>query len=196
MSEEITQYKDAHEALCYIQQNIKVPKLRFSKYMDTSYRNNEDIYQKVKPLLKNATLRCDMDVLCVAERLMMKATAILEVGQTSVQCSGFAWLGEKKAKMDEGQTTGSASSYAEKNALGSLFLLDDSVDLDSLDNDQKGIKALDIKLIEELQELIDRKGSQVIKVCEAFNVDALCDLNVKQYETIKKQLSARPDVSA
>lgn len=72
-----------------------------------------------------------------------------------------------KAKMDESQTTGSASSYARKYALSGMFLLDDSIDPDSnraidsgepcTDAQEKTIRDLAVKHNVNLEELYKRQ---------------------------------------
>ena len=41
-----------HEKLLSIQTELKAPKTQFNKFGNYNYRNNEDILEAVKPLLK------------------------------------------------------------------------------------------------------------------------------------------------
>ena len=70
------------------------------------------------------------EVIMLGNRFYIKATAILKdiESEGSFRATAYAREEESKKKMDAAQVTGSASSYARKYALNSLFLLDDSKD--------------------------------------------------------------------
>lgn len=64
---------------------------------------------------------------------------------------------ESKKKMDAAQVTGSASSYARKYALNSLFLLDDSKDADT--DEYKRNEVIAEKEAKRLYDLMQKKGN-------------------------------------
>ena len=78
---------------------------------------------------------CDDDVVFIAEKwVYVKTTAKLidaDTGEVAT-ATGMAREPESKPKMDTSQTTGSASSYAGKRALGNLFAIDDTADSDQM----------------------------------------------------------------
>lgn len=77
--------------------------------------------QKIKKIEKN-------------ERVYVKATATLTDGYGEITATGYAREAPAKKGMDEAQVTGACSSYARKNALSGLFLIDDNKDIDSMDH--------------------------------------------------------------
>ena len=75
----------------------------------------------------------------VGDRFYIKCTAALIGPDGSLIEAVTAYAREPKEKkgMDESQITGATSSYARKYALNGLFLIDDNVDSDYLDNSKK-----------------------------------------------------------
>ena len=124
-----------HEKLKEIQTMLKAPKNLYNSYGGFNYRNAEDIYEAVKPLLNqlNMTLIINDSVQNVGTKNYIKATAYLTDCETGEQLFSCALAREAEAKkgMDDSQITGTASSYARKYALNGLFLLDDTKDEDS-----------------------------------------------------------------
>ena len=66
-----------YEKLLKIQVNLNAPRSKYNKFGGYNYRSCEDILEAVKPLLKevNATLFLTDDVIQIAERIYVKATA-------------------------------------------------------------------------------------------------------------------------
>lgn len=133
----MTVYKKLFE----VQQELKAPKNQRNTFGNYNYRSAEDILEALKPVLKehNATVFLS-DKIVVKENLWTYAEATatfvdIETGE-AVSSNGYAREAETKKGMDPSQITGSASSYARKYALNGLFLIDDSVDVDS-DSHQK-----------------------------------------------------------
>lgn len=123
--------------LLQIQKELKVPKSKYNKFSDFYYRSCEDIFNAVKPLCeKNDCILMITDQLeLIGDRYYIKATAkLINKDGEMVEATAYAREAESKPKFDEAQVTGSAATYARKYALNGLFLLDDSVDVDSLDN--------------------------------------------------------------
>ena len=123
--------------LMELQGVLKVEKTHHNDFGDFNYRSKEDILEAVKPLAheRGCVIICEDEIVFVAEGwVYVKATAKLidaETGEVA-SASGFAREPESKPKMDSSQTTGSASSYAGKRALGNLFAIDDTADSDAL----------------------------------------------------------------
>lgn len=117
-----------------IQKELKVPKGQVNAYGGFKYRSCEDILEAVKPLLDDATLILEDEIVQVGERYYIKATASLYDGSIISKATAFAREPEAKTKMDDAQVTGASSSYARKYALNGLFLIDDIKDADTQDN--------------------------------------------------------------
>ena len=123
------------EKLMNIQVELKAPKNLYNSFGKYKYRNAEGIQEAVKPLLSKykVSLTLDDEVICVAERVYVKATAtILDTeSEDKLSVSAFAREASDKKGMDDAQVTGATSSYARKYALNGLFLLDDTKDVDT-----------------------------------------------------------------
>jgi hypothetical protein len=140
-----------------IQSELKAPKTQVNKFANFNYRNVEDIYEAVKPLLAKhkCTLTLQEDICEVGHvnrsmsetksgientnnygRVYIKAMATLTDIESGEQVTNSAFAREAidKKGMDDAQITGTSTSYARKYALGGLFLLDDTKDVDSEDN--------------------------------------------------------------
>lgn len=125
-----------NQKLIKIQADLKVPKTNYSDYGGYNFRSAEDILKAVKK--KNAEyglLLTLTDVPVFMDgRFYIQATATLTDGSDSLQVKAYAREAESKSKMDDSQVTGSASSYARKYALQGLYLIDDGIDSDSLND--------------------------------------------------------------
>jgi len=140
--------------LIEIQASLKAPKNQYNKFGGFNYRSKEDILEALKPLLKkyNALLTINDEVVAHGARVYVQATATITVGDKSVSAKGFAREAEIKKGMDDGQTTGTASSYAGKYALGNLFLIDDTKDADTQPPKQESLSE-EIMKIDTVGEL-------------------------------------------
>ena len=124
------------ECLNYIQTNLNAPKNRTNSFGNYKYRNLDDIFIGLKPLLEETgcVLTCDDSVESVGDRIYIKATATISKGDNEISCTAYARESEGRKGMDAAQNSGSCSSYSRKYALGGLFIIDDSQDIDSMDN--------------------------------------------------------------
>ena len=124
------------EKIMQIQTRIKVPKNHVNEFGNFKYRSAEDIMRALKPMEKELLLSVQItdEVVAVGANVYIRATVTvydLESGESRSTSAFAREPAVPKAKMDESQTTGSASSYARKYALSGMFLLDDSIDPDS-----------------------------------------------------------------
>lgn len=124
------------QKLMELQGTLKVDKTHYNSFGDFSYRSKEDILEAVKPLAheRNCVVICEDEIVFIAEGwVYVKTTAkLIDVETAEVAtATGYAREPESKPKMDSSQTTGSASSYAGKRALGNLFAIDDTADGDA-----------------------------------------------------------------
>lgn len=147
--------------LLAIQNKLIVPKGKKNQFGGFNYRSVEDILMAVKPLCAEQGLLLTVtdDVEEKGNYIYITSTATVEDEEGGVKSvKGWARDPLEKKGMDAAQVTGTSSSYARKRALGGLFLIDDEVDTDSLDNrtqESKGNQSLIITLS---------------KMCEAKNV--------------------------
>lgn len=136
MTEEIS----FNEKLLEIQAKLKAPKGQFNKFGKYNYRSQEDILEAVKPLNKEygLFLRLSDEPVLVGDWHYIQAKAILEDAKSGeyVEVDSYAREPLNKKGMDESQITGTASSYARKYALNGLYLIDDTKDADSNENQQ------------------------------------------------------------
>ncbi len=122
-----------------IQCRLSVPKGRRNNFAKYDYRTCEDIYAAVKPLLEETgcTLTVSDFVELIGDKFYMVATATLENKDgMKVSATGYAREADSMAGMTAPQVTGAASSYARKRALGGLFSIDDTRDVDSIEHPQ------------------------------------------------------------
>ena len=131
------------EKLCRIQNELKAPKDQKNTYGGFNYRNAEGILQALKPIcLKHESTILLTDSIEVIEgRFFIKTLAELiswdvdgETAGKVVSAPGWAEFPTQKKGMDLAQMTGTASSYAKKRALESLFGLSNEKDSDAYDN--------------------------------------------------------------
>jgi hypothetical protein len=123
------------EILNKIQKELKAPKNQYNAFGKYKYRSCEDILEAVKPLLNNATLVINDEMVVIGERYYIKATATLTEADKSISATAYAREPEEKKGMDSAQITGATSSYARKYALNGLFLIDDTKDSDATNNE-------------------------------------------------------------
>lgn len=126
-----------------IQSEMKVGKAKDNDYGHYKYRSATDIYEAAKPLLVKykAKLLVDEEIKEIIGRPMSVVTATYKDDEETITAHGYAELAMHKGMSPE-QCMGTASSYAAKYALLKLFLLDDSTDADSLDNDNGNSRPL------------------------------------------------------
>lgn len=122
--------------LAYIQAKVKAPKKNRNSFGKYNYRNVEDIFEAVKPVLEEtgASLSVTDEVRFLEGRFYLVATASLKVGNDTYSAQGWARETSSRTGMDPAQLTGACSSYARKYALCALFLIDGSDDFDEMDN--------------------------------------------------------------
>lgn len=123
-----------HQKLARVQQELNAPKNQHNKFGGYKYRSCEDILQAVKPLLGDLILTITDEIVPVADRIYVKATATITDGKERIETTAYAREELTKKGMDASQITGSTSSYARKYALNGLLLIDDSKDADTQDN--------------------------------------------------------------
>lgn len=123
--------KNIHEALSYVQKNLKAPKGQYNSFGKYKYRSCEDILEGLKQVLPDgAFVTLSDDIAIIGDRFYVSAIATFHFGDAKVTARGCAREALSKKGMDDSQLTGSCSSYARKYALNGLFAIDDTKDSD------------------------------------------------------------------
>lgn len=127
-----------YEKLNHIQKELKAPKNQRNSFGGYNYRSCEDILEGVKPLLDKykcvLTLSDKIELIGDDTYIVSTATIIDSENIEKVEVTAYACEPINQKGMNRPQMTGSASSYARKYALNGLFCIDDSKDIDSMDN--------------------------------------------------------------
>lgn len=184
-----------HEKMMKIQTTLKAPKNLFNSFGNYKYRNAEGILEAVKPLLAENKLSMYIsdDVQAVNDRVYVKATVSIfdiETGE-SVMATASAREALNKKGMDDSQITGIASSYARKYALNGIFLLDDTKDADTDENQKERTARSNKQEQEKNKEKLDQMKISLVKqktlldLCEDEKFDINKILKSYKHESIK-----------
>lgn len=136
MSEEKT--LSLKEKIYAMQTKLAVGKSRVNQHGKFNYRSATDIIEASRELRKELRIIITPteSIELIGDRYYMKVTLLVEDLDSGekMEVIGYAREPDKAAMLSESQTTGAASSYAEKNAYEHLFLLSDS---DRIDPDSR-----------------------------------------------------------
>lgn len=191
---------EAYEMFKQVQTILKVGKTKFNSFAKFNYRSVEDIYNAFNALGAPLTLVLSDKIISVNDKVFVEATATVKdlKGNEVEKAIAHAELGIGKAGMSSEQATGSASSYARKYALNGLFLLDDSIDVDSLENKQAprgdtdgdtDASVLDTKrAIQKLQGLIRGNSAKTSIATKALNGRSILKISLEEINGIIKQI--------
>lgn len=208
--------------LSAVQVALKVPKDKGGKdkKLNYKYRSLEDILEKLKPLIKEQGLGFALsdDVVEVGSKNYIKATATLfdEFGNT--QTATALALEDTTGYIKGAQLSGSTSSYARKNALCGLFLLDDNRDIDEMGyqapaNPNNKLSIVSVKspdalkivaLKKEIAEIALKKGLQKEQIplfiewsgVDKDNAEALTALRADLMDLLAEFLSQNGEVES
>lgn len=127
-----------YDKLQKIQLELKAPKNKRNNFGGYQYRDLSGILESLKPLLQKykCAIFLSDNVVTKEDRTYIESTATIIDCEDSTQyyCKGYAREDESKKGMDLSQLTGACSSYARKYALNGLLAIDDSQDIDGMDN--------------------------------------------------------------
>lgn len=174
--------------LSKIQSLVKAPKGQVNKFGNYKYRSCEDIVEAVKLVINplGYYLTITDEIVTIANRVYVKATATLSNGEQSYSASAFAREEEVKKGMDAAQITGSASSYARKYALNGLFAIDDTKDADATNTHEVPTQSEKNLLVGMVYDT-DMVGKEIELAIEKINE---CS-DYKSYQAIQHRLEAR-----
>lgn len=183
-----------------VQSKLKAPKGQYNSFGKYNYRSCEDILEGVKPLLNkyDLYLTIDDDVKLIGDRYYIKATATLSDGTESISVSAYARESLDKKGMDASQVTGATSSYARKYALNGLLAIDDTKDVDTMDNNSKKPAQQTQETVYNWQTLKARATQGGISeeelvhyVTETFKVSKPADLKHDHYQQAFNWVNAK-----
>jgi len=121
-----------------IQTSLNAPKDKTNAFGKYKYRSAESILEALKPLLSKHqySLVINDSLELIGDRYYIKATVSLYDEKMSLITHSSAYAREELSLKGQqaSQVTGGTSSYARKYALNGLFLIDDAVDADGMDN--------------------------------------------------------------
>lgn len=186
-------------SLLKIQSELKAPKNNINSFGNYKYRSCEDILEAVKPLLAKYELELTISdqIVNVGDRYYIKATATITDGILPKSVTAYAREEETKKGMDSAQITGSASSYARKYALNGLFLIDDTQDPDTQENDDNpnektkpNDKPTETEL-EAMEKLIEVTKTDTDKFCQVYGINNYTELTRVQFNQAMKILKGK-----
>ncbi len=173
--------KTTLEILNKIQQELNAPKNQYNKFGKYNYRSCEDILSAVKPLLGEAVLTLEDEIVEISGRFYVKATAKLVQTDDVFSCTAYARESENKKGMDASQITGAASSYARKYALNGLFAIDDTKDSDSTNkHKQTSDNQASLKQRKFVADLLRQNGKDKQDLYKKFGMQKGDKLTSKQ----------------
>lgn len=184
-----------------VQSELYAPKNQYNKFGGYRYRNCEDIYNAVKPLLNKYLLSLVVtdDIVVIGERYYVKTTATVFDTQSTEMIHNVSFAREEETKkgQDGSQITGASSSYARKYALNGLFLIDDVKDSDTTNTETKvPFKNEDIMKENKYRSWLDdffyRNPDRKVKFLNYYRIEKLDDLDnvltLKEIDNIITQL--------
>lgn len=117
--------------LLEIQRRLVVLKSHFNQFGNYNYRSSEDILQALKPLLVETESKLTVadDIREIAGHVYIEARITLVNDEGTFAATSFARDPIEQKGMSAPQCTNSASSFAKKQALCNLFLIDDSAEV-------------------------------------------------------------------
>lgn len=162
--------------LIEIQRELIVVKSQLNAFGGYYYRSSEDILMALKPLLikHECTLTVSDKIHNLSEHIYIESVASITYKENNeyktFTASSFARDGITQKGMNSAQVTNSASSFAKKQALSNLFLIDDSTDVPPTADEQ--IEAeIEIKEQKEKTELEQREKIESFLDESSINID-------------------------
>ena len=170
-----------------VQNELKVPKLHFNAFGKYHYRNCEDIFTALKPLMLvyKFSFVIDDDIVEIGQRIYVKATAIFTYKNEEIRTNGYAREEDSKKGMDSMQLTGATSTYARKYAQNAMFLIDDTKDSDATN---KHDKEEQVQVIQQPAPLVVLNESNIEYAIKNNKQEHLLSLINVKYSATNEQL--------
>ena len=141
-----------------VQKELKAPKDQKNTFGGFNYRSAEDILEAYKKIAGESVVTSSDSIELIGNRIYVKCTVTFHYEEKCKDVDAYAREPEVQKGMNESQITGSASSYAKKYALNSLFAIDDCKDTDYSKEDEAKIiemekHEVEISMIDNLDSL-------------------------------------------
>lgn len=167
------------EKLRKIQLEVKGGKNNFNEFAKFNFRNAEQLFDSIKPLLVkyDCYMNVDNEIISIGDKQVIKSTVTFIDGEFTKSASAFAGIDWNKKGIDYSQACGSAQSYATKYALCSLLLLSDS----KLDPDSHQPKNYEDNSNDSQDNnfAVQNNNVQVDEIRNAESLDQLKDIYIK-----------------
>lgn len=188
-----------HEILHKVQQGLKAPKDKYNSFGEYSYRSQQMILERVKPLLPEGVIIVLSDEIKeVAGSAYVYATATISGETGAISCSAGAREDKERKKMQPEQLTGSSSSYARKYALMGLLAIDDTKDADATEEDVKPAKPKATKpelTLEEKRKAAKVTADEIIsEYKKCTNLGMLADVQQKYSSKLQRLSNGYEDL--
>ena len=167
----IPKNKSFTDKICAIQQGLKAPKNQFNGFGKYKYRSTEDILEAVKPLLGGLVLTLNDELIEVGGVLVIQTTAEISDSEGNFK--------------EVTANAGSSGSYAHKYALGNLFLIDDTKDVDATNTHNTNAK----KVLSDagFKKVLEKFGAEYEgEIIDGGWIDKRYSLSPVQVEKIKE----------
>tara|TARA_R110000772_G_scaffold11971_5_gene37042 strand:+ start:1946 stop:2515 length:570 start_codon:yes stop_codon:yes gene_type:complete len=178
--------KSFTDKLSAIQQGLKAPKNQFNGFGKYKYRSTEDILEAVKPLLGGLVLTLNDELIEVGGVLVIQTTAEISDSEGNFkEVTANAGIDLNRKGMDVAQSFGSSGSYAHKYALGNLFLIDDTKDVDATNTHNTNAK----KVLSDagFKKVLEKFGAEYEgEIIDGGWIDKRYSLSPVQVEKIKE----------
>lgn len=191
ITRELELKQDFYKQVAEIQRKLIVPKEQDNKFGGYKYRSCEDILKALKKIKGDLVVTISDDIVEVAGRIYVKATATITDGYHGLSNTAFAREPLAKKGMDESQITGAASSYCRKYALNGLLCTDDTKDADAGKPEDNCSNS---GLIDEITNLANDIGANLsigISHVSSGKAQSLDQLNIAQLQKILKDLKKK-----
>jgi len=173
-----------HEILHRVQRDLKAPKDKYNSFGEYSYRSQQMILERVKPLLPEGVIIVLSDEIKeVAGNAYVYATATISSENGSISCSAGAREDKERKKMQPEQLTGSSSSYARKYALMGLLAIDDTKDADTIEESTATpVGHIDTDVRKEADDMFALQLEDAFNKCESsMAVEDCITPEIKKY---------------
>ncbi len=173
-----------------IQTKLHAPKDRENKFGGFMYRSLPQLLQLVKPMLGDDYILGFHDELIALEgRVFFKVTFMIsDKEDNQFQSHGYAEMGKNQKGMNQGQLSGSTSSFAAKYAVEKMFGIDDSKSLDEPkpdDNDVSNKTTDDLKRMVAKLRPLEQLATIAITLFKKDLKELTKDELIKLYNEVK-----------
>ena len=125
--------KELNQKLALVQTKLKTKKTSYNAFGKYYFRKAEDILEAVKPFLleQGVSVTINEEIIATDPVPTLQSTATISDGKDAITATAVVGVDLNQKGMKTAQQFVAASSYGKKNALGNLFLIDDTQDADS-----------------------------------------------------------------